>query len=43
MGIGLRNVAERVQARFRDDGQFSSGPTAPGRYQATLLLPLRRA
>jgi hypothetical protein len=43
MGIGLRNVAERIHARFREDGQFSSGPTAPGRYQATLLLPLRQA
>ena len=43
MGIGLRNVAERIHARFQNDGQFLSGPTAAGRYQATLLLPLRLA
>lgn len=43
MGIGLRNVAERLYARFRDDGEFTSGPTAPGRYRASITLPLRLA
>lgn len=43
MGIGLKNVAERVHARFGEDGQFGSGPVSPGLYRATLLLPLRHA
>lgn len=43
MGVGLRNVAERLRARFQDEGLFSSGPVAPGRYRALLDLPLRVA
>jgi len=42
-GIGLRNVAERLHARFRDDGVFTSGRSAPGRYRASIILPLRLA
>lgn len=43
IGVGLRNVAERLQARFQDDGRFSSGPVRPGRYRASLDLPWRIA
>jgi len=43
MGVGLRNVAERVHARFRGNGRFSSGPVAPGRYRAVIDLPWRLA
>ena len=43
MGVGLKNVAERLRARFQNDGQFSSGPIAPGRYRASIDLPWRLA
>lgn len=43
IGLGLRNVAERLRARFREEGLFSSGPVAPGRYRAAIDLPLRLA
>ncbi|MBU1378886.1 MAG: histidine kinase [Alphaproteobacteria bacterium] len=42
-GIGLRNVAERLHARFRGDGYFTSGPIEHGRYRASIILPLRLA
>jgi len=41
MGVGLRNVAERLRARFQEEGLFSSGPIAPGRYRASIDLPWR--
>lgn len=41
MGIGLRNVAERLQARFQDEGKFSAGPGKPGIYRAVLDIPWR--
>lgn len=43
MGVGLRNVAERLHARFQGDSEFSSGPVAPGRYRASIDLPWRLA
>ena len=43
MGVGLRNVAERLRVRFKGDSQFSSGPVAPGRYRASIHLPWRLA
>ncbi|WP_159289282.1 sensor histidine kinase [Methylosinus sporium] len=43
MGVGLRNVAERLHARFQGDSSFSSGPVAPGRYRAFIELPWRLA
>ncbi|MBR0781070.1 histidine kinase [Bradyrhizobium iriomotense] len=43
MGVGLRNVAERLRARFQEEGSFSSGPAAPGRYRASIDLPWRLA
>jgi two-component system, LytTR family, sensor kinase len=41
MGIGLKNVAERLRARFQDDGLFSAGPAQQGLYRATLDIPWR--
>ncbi|MGB4811074.1 MAG: histidine kinase [Methylophilaceae bacterium] len=43
MGVGLRNVAERLLARFQGDSQFSSGPVAPSRYRAFIDLPYKLA
>ncbi|WP_051911432.1 sensor histidine kinase [Methylomicrobium agile] len=43
MGVGLRNVAERLNARFQGDSQFSSGPVAPGRYRVSIDMPWRLA
>ncbi|WP_211371318.1 sensor histidine kinase [Paracoccus limosus] len=39
MGLGLRNVAERLQARFQGAGRFSAGRIASGRYLAAIDLP----
>lgn len=36
-------VAERLRARSRGNGQFSSGLIAPGRYRASINLPWRLA
>ncbi|KAB2964757.1 histidine kinase [Zoogloea sp.] len=41
MGIGLRNVAERLQLRFQGDGRLWSGVITPGRYRVALDLPWR--
>lgn len=41
MGIGLKNVTERLDLRFQGDGQLSSGPVAPGRWGATIEIPWR--
>ena len=43
MGIGLRNVTERLHARFGSRWHFSSGPVDGGRYRAAITLPLRKA
>jgi hypothetical protein len=43
LGVGLKNVAERLHTRFGKDGQFSAGLISPGRYRAVLELPLRLA
>lgn len=40
-GIGLRNVEDRLRARFGDDGRFQSGIDQPGRYKAVVDLPWR--
>lgn len=42
-GIGQRNVAERVRARFQGEGRFDAGRITPTRYCASLELPLRFA
>jgi LytS/YehU family sensor histidine kinase len=43
MGIGLRNITDRLQARFGKRWQFTSGPVNGGRYRAAISLPLRKA
>jgi two-component system sensor histidine kinase AlgZ len=43
MGVGLRNIADRLQARFGSRWRFSSGPVEEGRYQAAITLPFRTA
>lgn len=43
MGIGLKNVAERLRARFADEGHFSAGVVGPGRYRASLDIPWKTA
>ena len=43
MGVGLRNVAERLRLRFQHEGRFLSGPVTPGRYRAFIDLPWRLA
>lgn len=40
LGIGLRNVAERVHARFDGQGSFSAAHLTPTRFRATLQIPL---
>lgn len=40
MGVGLRNVQERLQLRFQGNAAFSSGVIHFGRYRATIDLPL---
>lgn len=41
MGVGLKNVADRLRVRFQDGGRFSAGLAAPGIYRATLDMPWR--
>ncbi len=43
MGIGLRNVADRIATHFSGAAALSSGYVRPGRFGVRLLLPLDRA
>lgn len=43
MGIGLRNVAERLRVRFAEEGHFSAGVVGPGLYRASLDIPWKAA
>ncbi|MDP2226770.1 MAG: histidine kinase [Moraxellaceae bacterium] len=43
MGVGLRNVAERLRLRFQANSHLLSGPVGPGRYRAFIDLPWRLA
>lgn len=43
LGIGLSNVANRLQSRFPEDGVFSARLLAPDRFRAVLTMPLRIA
>ena len=43
MGVGLKNVADRLRARFREQGSLSSEITADGRFRAAIALPWRPA
>lgn len=42
MGVGLRNVEERLRARFQEEAHFSYGCISPGRYRVTMDLPWRQ-
>lgn len=42
-GIGLRNVAERLAARFGADARFTAGPSDKHTYRAEIELPWRVA
>ncbi|MEK1944149.1 sensor histidine kinase [Ensifer canadensis] len=42
-GIGLKNVADRVQARFPGVGACVSGLVTPKRFRAAITMPLRLA
>lgn len=39
LGVGLRNVRERLQGRFGPDHDFEAGPTDGGGFRVTLALP----
>lgn len=39
-GVGLRNVRERIQAHFGEQGRFSAGPRAEGGFRVLIELPL---
>ena len=41
-GIGLRNVADRLSARFGAGARCRSGPRMPGGFAVTILMPLVR-
>ena len=43
LGVGLRNVEERLRARFQEETRFSSGCISPGRYRVAMELPWRQA
>lgn len=40
LGIGLRNVAERIHATFDEYGSFSARRISPTRFRAVLRIPL---
>lgn len=42
-GIGLKNVADRINARFPEVGVCVSGLIAPERFRAAITMPLRLA
>ena len=43
VGVGLRNVADRLRARFQDDCAMQSGPVGEARFKVSLELPWRTA
>ncbi|QND52901.1 histidine kinase [Phyllobacterium sp. 628] len=43
LGIGLLNVAHRIQTRFPQAGTLVAGPVSPSRFRALLTMPLRLA
>lgn len=42
LGVGLRNVADRLASRFGADHRFEAGPGAEGGFTVQLALPLTR-
>lgn len=43
LGVGLKNVAERLRARFQGNYAMTSGPVGEGRFGVSLELPWRMA
>ena len=43
LGVGLRNVRDRLRSRFGDSHDFQAGPRAEGGYRVELSMPLTRA
>jgi LytS/YehU family sensor histidine kinase len=43
LGVGLRNVRDRLRSRFGDAHGFQAGPRAEGGYRVELSMPLTRA
>lgn len=43
MGVGLRNVGERLRVRFQGNSSFTTGISESGRYSAHLSFPWRTA
>lgn len=43
IGVGLRNVEERLRVRFQDAAGFLAGRISPSRYRAAISLPWRSA
>lgn len=43
IGVGLRNVDERLRVRFQDDASFLAGRISPSRYRVAIILPWRSA
>ncbi|SOB78558.1 Histidine kinase [Sphingomonas guangdongensis] len=41
-GVGLRNVAERLAARYGEDCGFTAGPHAAGGFAVSFAIPLER-
>ncbi|WP_026603692.1 sensor histidine kinase [Methylomonas sp. 11b] len=41
IGVGLRNVEERLRARFQEQAHLSAGCVVPGRYRVAMDLPWR--
>ena len=39
-GVGLKNVADRLKARFGEDATCRYGPLANGGFSATIFMPL---
>lgn len=42
LGIGLKNVADRLRTRFGNQASLSAGPKPSGGYRVELLMPLVR-
>jgi sensor histidine kinase YesM len=43
VGVGLRNVADRLHARFQNECVMRSGPMGNDRFEVSLELPWRTA
>lgn len=43
LGVGLANIASRIEARFPEGGSLVAGPVTASHFRATLIMPLRLA